>query len=320
MRCAGEASADVVEVAVGVLVAPDGRFLLAQRPKGKPMAGYWEFPGGKLEANEDVSAALGREFHEELGIELEQAHPWAVRQYRYAHAHVRLHFWRVFRWSGEPRGLEGQALRWEQIDNPLVEPWLPGALPLKRWLKLPSTYAVSQAAELGEKDFLGRLDRRLAQGDLKLLQLREKTLPKERFANLFREVVARARTHGVTLLVNSAHPEHYWHEADGVHATQATLLEWKTRPDVPWCAVSCHNADTLSQAGALGADFAVLGPVKKTPSHPDSMPLGWPGFAALAAVSPVPVYALGGVGRADLNWAITQGAHGIAAIRDAWGS
>ena len=97
----------VVDVAVGVLIRPDGRFLLASRPEGKPYAHYWEFPGGKLEPGETVAAALARELHEELGVDIAAANPWVVREFEYPHAHVRLHFCRVTNWRGEPHAREG---------------------------------------------------------------------------------------------------------------------------------------------------------------------------------------------------------------------
>lgn len=119
----------VTEVAVGVLVAPDGRYLLAQRPDGKPYGGYWEFPGGKLEAGESVEAALARELHEELGIDVTACLRWHTLEHDYPHAYVRLFFCKVTEWNGEPRGREGQALAWQRLPVE-VEPLLPAALPV----------------------------------------------------------------------------------------------------------------------------------------------------------------------------------------------
>jgi 8-oxo-dGTP diphosphatase len=307
-----------VEVAVGVVLRPDGAFLLAQRPPGKPMEGYWEFPGGKVEQGEDVRSALCREFLEELGLRIEAASRWAVREFTYPHARVRLHFWRIFGWQGVPQSLEGQALRWERIDNPLVEPWLPGALPLRRWLQLPDHYAISGATQLGNAEFLARLDRAAGSGEIRLLQLREKGLSGSAFDALFREVWARARSFGFKLLVNSDHPEHYWHDAHGVHLTHAALLARESRPDVQWCAASCHDGHALRRAGAIGADFAVLGPVCATASHPGMAALGWKGFFEHSRETPLPVYALGGLERSDLALARQWGAQGVASLRASW--
>jgi len=122
------------EVAVGILLREaDGALLLSTRPEGKPYAGYWEFPGGKLEAGETVEAALRRELHEELGITIADAEVWKVTEHDYPHALVRLHWCKVRRWSGEFEMREGQSMRWQQL--PLdVSPVLPGALPVLAWL------------------------------------------------------------------------------------------------------------------------------------------------------------------------------------------
>jgi 8-oxo-dGTP diphosphatase len=104
--------------------------------------------------------------------------------------------------------------------------------------------------------------------------------------------------------------------ADGVHLTAAQL--GGARPDVPWCGASCHSAEELRRAEALDADFAVLGPVRATPSHPDAAPLGWDRFRSVAAGASIPVYALGGVAPRDMEHARSLGAHGLAMVRGAW--
>ncbi len=314
----GQTDQEIVEVAVGVLRRADGSFLLTQRPPGKPMPGYWEFPGGKLEPGESVGDALVREFKEELDIIVEDAAPWVVRTHVYAHATVRLHFWCAQRWQGIPRALEGQGVRWEHIDDLLVEPWLPGALILKRWLALPALYAISAAAELGERTFLARLDARLAHGGLKQLQLREKSLDEIAFARLFVEVRARCVAHGVRLLINSDHPRRFWEEADGVHCTSAFLMRQAGRPGVPWCIASCHSEAELARAHELDFDAAVLGPVCATRSHQDAQPLQWDGFSALVRAAPLPVYAIGGLTAGDQALARAQGAQGVAIKQAAW--
>lgn len=123
----------VVEVAVGVLVRPDGTFLLTSRPNGKDYAGYWEFPGGKLEAGESVEQALHRELQEELGIEIGTAQPWKVEMVDYPHALVRLHFCKVFAWKGTLQMREGQECSWERLPVQ-VQPVLPGTVPVLHWL------------------------------------------------------------------------------------------------------------------------------------------------------------------------------------------
>ncbi len=127
----------VVQVAAGVVVRADGAVLLADRPAGKPYAGFWEFPGGKIEAGESVEQALGRELAEELQIALVESVPWVVFEHDYPHAYVRLHFRRVFGWRGEPTPLEGQRLRFYHPPEAQPEPLLPAARPVMRWLRLP---------------------------------------------------------------------------------------------------------------------------------------------------------------------------------------
>ena len=121
-----------VDVAVGILMQSDGNVLLGQRPNGKPYAGYWEFPGGKVEPGESILAALKREFLEELGIEILSAEPWCGVAHVYPHAHVRLHFYISREWRGTPQSLEGQAFAWQ--GSVTVAPLLPATLPLIEWL------------------------------------------------------------------------------------------------------------------------------------------------------------------------------------------
>ena len=128
----GGADRAVVQVAVGVLVRGDGAFLLTSRPAGKPYSGYWEFPGGKLEAGENVRAALDRELREELGVRVVSAHAWHDEMVDYPHALVHLHFWVVSAWEGELRMLEGQTFSWQQLPVDL-QPILPGTIPVLAW-------------------------------------------------------------------------------------------------------------------------------------------------------------------------------------------
>jgi 8-oxo-dGTP diphosphatase len=121
-----------VDVAVGVLIDPENRFLLTSRPEGKVYAGYWEFPGGKLEAGETVEQALRRELIEELGITIGAVHPWKVELVDYEHARVRLHFCKVYAWSGEFEMRERQAMAWQTLPVE-VAPVLPGTIPVLQW-------------------------------------------------------------------------------------------------------------------------------------------------------------------------------------------
>lgn len=128
----GGADRKVVDVAVGVLIRPDGDFLLTSRPPGKVYEGYWEFPGGKLESGESVEAALRRELQEEIGVTIGAVHPWKVEMVDYPHALVRLNFCKVFEWAGELQMHEGQSFAWQSLPV-RVEPVLPGTVPVLAW-------------------------------------------------------------------------------------------------------------------------------------------------------------------------------------------
>ena len=129
-----------VDVAVGVLIDAEGRFLLTSRPEGKVYAGYWEFPGGKLEAGETVAQALERELHEELGIHIGAVNPWKIELMDYAHARVRLHFCKVFDWRGELQMREGQRMAWQGLPVQ-VAPVLPGTIPVLQWFATERGFA-----------------------------------------------------------------------------------------------------------------------------------------------------------------------------------
>jgi 8-oxo-dGTP diphosphatase len=135
-----------VEVAVGVLIRGDGRFLLTSRPAGKVYQGYWEFPGGKVERGESVVQALRRELQEEIGLAIGAAVPWRSERVDYPHALVRLNFCKVVEWSGELRMHEGQDFSWEQLPV-RVQPVLPGTVPVLQWLAAEQGFSGATSAE-----------------------------------------------------------------------------------------------------------------------------------------------------------------------------
>ena len=333
-----------------MLQRPDGSFLLAQRPPGKIWSGYWEFPGGKIEAGETPYHALVRELREELGIEVETAYPWITRVFTYPHATVRLNFFRVTAWSGELHPHEGQEFAWQpspdvystqetsvssfpqkrepglikSLDSRLrgnngitVSPILPANTPILRALELPSLYAISNAAELGVEESMRRLEIALGNG-LRLVQLREKDYSREVMRELALKMLPLLRQHDARLIINADIELAGEIGADGVQLTSAQLAELRTRPALDWCAASCHTAEELRRAEALGCDFALLSPVLATQSHPGAPHLGWENFTAIAAGSSIPVYALGGLTHDDMHTAWQHGAHGISLLRQAW--
>ena len=308
---------NIIEVAAAVLQREDGSFLLAQRPADKIWAGYWEFPGGKIEAGETAHDALVRELREELGIQIETAYPWVTRVFTYPHATVRLNFFRVTKWSGELHPHEGQQLAWQHAPDISVSPVLPANAPILRALELPALYAISNVKELGEDEFMRRLEVALRNG-LRLVQLREKNYSREALRNLTLKMQPLMRQHDARLIINGAIDLVQEIGADGVQLTSTQLAELESRPEVDWCAASCHNAEELRRAEALGCDFALLSPVLPTKSHPGAPHLGWESFAAIASGASIPVYALGGLAHDDMQTAWQHGAQGIALLRQAW--
>jgi 8-oxo-dGTP diphosphatase len=298
------------EVAVGVLLRPDGAVLLADRPEGKPYAGYWEFPGGKIEPGEDVQQALARELHEELGIEIGAALPWFVFEYDYPHAYVRLHFRRVFDWGGAPHSREGQRLAFVDPGGALPQPLLPAAIAPLRWLTLPAVCLRSAVHAHGHAAFIANLEMQLARGPA-LLLVDEPCLSQEEVRAVLDEALPRCRAHGAPILISSIHAA-LAPLVDGLLLSPADLASASARPAATWVGACIESATQFGNAARLGVDFCIAGPVLPSAEQPAAPTLGWHGFAALAAQAGMPVYAAGGLSAFDQQRAQHAGAHGVA--------
>lgn len=309
----------IVEVAAAVMLRAGGReFLLAQRPEGKVYAGYWEFPGGKVEPGETIRQALIRELQEELGITVTACSPWLTRQFTYPHATVRLNFWRVTTWDGEigiTAPLEHSAVEWLEIGAAAtVAPILPANDPILKALSLPSSMAITMAESEGTERQLERLEDALNAG-LRLVQVRDKRLPPAQrlwFAETVRQL---ARSHGALVIINDDEELARRIGADGVHLSAARLAACQQRPDFTWVGASCHSAAEITRAGELGLDYALLGPVLPTLTHPESSGIGWAKFENLLSGNTLPVFALGGMKPEFMTEAQGHGAHGLALMR-----
>ncbi len=300
------------DVVVGVLLRPDGSFLLARRPAGKVWEGYWEFPGGKIEPGEPPMSALARELREELGIQVQRVYPWIRRGY--------LHFYRITRWQGEPQPMENQELSWQIPGKIDVMPLIPANYPILHALTLPSVCALTNLEELGVKKFFYVLDKALEQG-LQLLQIREKNLSAKELGYFCEQILERTQKYQTKVVLNSAHGDDYLIKSwglDGLHLTSYHLMRYRQRPDVKLCSASCHSQSELVKAENLGLDFAFLSPIKPTRSHPETPHLGWARFREWVMNSKMPVYALGGMNSQDVETAWINGAQGIATQRAYW--
>ena len=313
----------VVEVAAAVMLRANGQeFLLAQRPEGKVYAGYWEFPGGKVEPGESIRAALIRELHEELGITVTECSPWLIREFTYPHAKVRLNFWRVTAWTGEigiTAPLEHSAVDWQQCGKTAnVAPILPANGPILKALSLPDTMLITMAEIEGETMQMQRLQAALEQtkdSGPNLIQIRDKQLPSEQRRACATNVIKLARQHDAIVVINDDAELARALGADGLHLSSTSLANCAERPDFNWVGASCHTNEEIRRAGELGLDYAVLGPVLATPSHPENPGLGWTEFATRCSGNALPVFALGGMRKALQETATQHGAHGIALMR-----
>ncbi|MBV1775066.1 Nudix family hydrolase [Burkholderiaceae bacterium DAT-1] len=307
----------ITHVSAGILIRPDGTFLLASRPEGKPYAGWWEFPGGKLEAGETPLEALTRELQEELGIMVTAATPWVVQTFTYPHATVRLNFFKVTAWEGELQSHEGQSFAWQVPGATTADPILPANAPILRGLQLSGMIALSNAVGLGTDQWLQQLDAALARG-LKLLVLREPQLDAVTLTALAEAALTRCRAYHARLIVHGDIELAARLGADGVHLSSRMLADMTVKP-AGWVGASVHNEVELAHAARLGLDYAVLGHVAATPSHAELPPLGWDRFTSLIAQGwPVPVYAIGGMRDVDVQQAIQCGGQGIAMLSAAW--
>ncbi len=308
----------IIHVAVGVIVDDAGRVLIALRPEGVHQGGLWEFPGGKCEPGEGVEEALRRELHEELGITVLRQQPLCLIRHHYGDKEVLLDVYRVDRFTGDPVGREGQPIRWASVAS-LDPTQFPAAnRPIIKRLQLPRMVAITGSAH-SEEDFFERFARLLEQTP-SLLQLRCPGLDKSALLERALRCVTLCRHQGVRLQINADPSAIVGLDVDGVHVNARTLMTLKHRPvpDTQLFSASCHNLAELRQAEALLADFVFLSPVAATASHPGQAALGWQAFRALASAVHVPIYALGGLGRQDVDTALEHGAAGIAGISAFW--
>ncbi len=317
----------MIDVAAGVLVDARGRVLLMQRLPGKHLAGMWEFPGGKVEPGEPIGRALVRELDEELGIEVLASAPLISLPWHYPEKSVRLHALRVTAWRGEPRAREGHPLCWVAVGDMDMAAMPPADVPIVAALRLPTLYAITEKREPGTFPPASKERRQAGDQNMPVLFLEDDSgafLLQLRMPGVDQDAVRRAAqcvlaTEPVLrgrLLLNED-IELARELGVGVHLKARQLRVLRERPLArgAWVGASCHDAEELELAAAIGADFATLSPVNATASHPGMPPLGWQRFAQLVDEARLPVYALGGVAPDDLNHARAAGAQGVAGIR-----
>lgn len=341
-----------IDVLAGVLRDARGCLLVCQRPPGKHLAGLWEFPGGKRDPGESRFEALARELREELAIEVIQAAPLTRIRHDYLAAPIRLDAWQVLRWRGEPTGLEGQAVAWVSPAELPSWPLAPADRHILTAARLPDRLAITPEPDPTDLDAFLRGFEKLHAAGIGLVQLRAKALPADTLESLARQCHLLSERHAGDLMLNGE-PALAARLGVGLHLPSSLLRRWhaeRNRPDsvatpwlrcvtdaatdaardaLPsassmsrqargWLAASCHDAEELAMAAAIGCDFALLAPVSATASHPHAVTLGWDRFGELVNDSAIPVYALGGMSQTDGDTARNRGARGIAGIRTFW--
>lgn len=306
-----------IDVAVAVVFNTYGQVLWGCRPEGKPYAGYWEFPGGKVEPDETVWQALVRELKEELDIAALEGGPWFRIEHDYEHANVRLHLYRVWRFDGSPKSLENQRFTWASLDSSDLSPILPATEPLLPKLAQPTVMALSNY-EAGFEACAKRLEQGLSRATMPIyVQFREKTLKGDALIQAFEHCYGLCQKTGQAMLLNSDTWINLAVHLDALpcplHLTQAHLLSGQFQ-GVQCAGASVHDTDSLHMAFDRGLSYAVLGAVKSTSSHPGQPGLGWQGFLDSALGARLPVFAIGGLAWGDMPDARRHGAHGIAML------
>ncbi len=309
-----------IHVVAGLITDPRGRILLARRMEGRDLAGRWEFPGGKCEPGETSEQALARELHEELGIAVDVGEWLMEVPQLYPDKRLRLEVRRINAWQGgPPRGVEGQALLWVPLEKLERYVMPPADRPVVGFLLQPDRYLVTPEPVAGDDaGWLQGLEQAIRAG-IRRVQLRLHIVDGDRRESLLSAAVELCRQSDVQVLLNgdAALAREL---GTGLHLRSAQLVDMDARPDTGGALLgaSCHNADDLRRAEALGCDFAVLGPVQDTPTHPGAPVLGWEGFDRLRETVSLPIYAIGGLGPDDIGEARRHGAQGVAAIRSLW--
>ncbi len=311
-----------MHVMAGLMIDGDGRVLLAERPPGKHLAGFWEFPGGKLETGELPLEALARELREELGIELQSAQPLIRVPWTYDDRCLVLDAWRVDGWLGTPQSLEGQALQWCHPMAIDPESMTPADRPILQALRLPAIYAVMPAdVTLDQREvWMERISAAFGRG-LRLLQLHLPLWPAASVREIAQDLLPAAQAHHVQLVLDG--------DIEGARRLGVGVqldIEYCTRlmeRPLPWTqliGVRCQDASQLADATRMRADFATL-PLDSslvTGSGIDAQKT-WSAFQSAAEGASLPVYAEGELSPMDMNQTRRNGAQGIM-IANAWWS
>ena len=311
-------NSNVIYVAVGVIRNADGQVLIAKRPEHLHQGGLWEFPGGKVNRDEDVQAALARELHEEIGIRVKEMSALITIPHTYADKRVYLDVHVVSSFEGQAHGKEGQEVLWVEQQDLLKYNFPAANKSILTALSLPDQYLITGKF----KDFSDceqKLRAVLDRG-IRLIQLREKKMQPQEFIGLANRLQTITSDSNAMLVLNTSVEIYEQTSGDGIHMTGERLRSCQKRPvdSNKLFSASTHTLEELLHASNIGADFAMLSPVLPTNSHPSEPALGWDAFSEIVKQVNIPVYALGGMTSEYVETARDNGAQGIAAITALW--
>lgn len=309
-----------VHVAVAV-IREGSQVLIARRRDDKHQGGLLEFPGGKVEPGESVTQALARELTEEVAIVADpaQMRPLIQIDHSYTDKRVLLDVWEVLHFSGQPKGLEGQAVQWLAIDSLRDDDFPAANRGIIRALQLPCEWLITDTCS-SPQALAAKLESISAAHQRGLL-LRQPNVSSLQYRKLVSVAMELCQAKGMPLMLHgNAELLREYPGVAGVHLSQHALARYQGEliGKSHWLGISCHSPEELLRAADVGADYAFLSPVNATKSHPGQGALGWECFATWAAAAKMPVYGLGGLSTADISRSRLNGGQGIAGIRHWW--
>lgn len=305
----------IVHVVVGVVKNTRHEVLVTRRHAHLHQGGLLEFPGGKLEPGEDRFPGLQREFWEELGLRVADAYPLKKITHHYADKSVLLDVWQITEFSGVAKGMEGQPVYWLTVDELDASQFPAANKGIIDALNLPTELAFTPEAR-NWSELHSYLESYLRQ-NIGLVQLRQKSVSVDTYCEWYQKARDLCSTVNTRLMYSHPALPPPAIDVDGYHCSASVLMALDERPVArnQLFGASCHNQDELLRAESLGADYVTLSPVLQTPKYAESQGLGWAEFSELRRQVSLPVYALGGLTRAEAGAAGLAGAQGIAGIR-----
>jgi len=306
-----------IEVAVGVIKQAQ-QVLVGQRLVKDRYYQKWEFPGGKLDQGEQPIEALNRELSEELGVQVLSARPLITLEHDYPDRQVRLFVFLIDKFSGEPKGVEGQAIKWVDPTECHKLDFLAANTAIVNAIELPALHMISNIKSYSLENSLEVLKHYQEKGVYRFaLHLREPDLSLSEYQEYLE--MFRVAANSALIFLNGDPDMAFDLGFDGVQLNRERSKQYGNRQQLPkfWIGVSCHNVTEIKHAQKIG-DFAFLSPVNQTSSHPKIEPLGWSAFAEIVRSAKLPCYALGGVGEQDIDQVYLHGGQGVAAISSVW--